>query len=420
MDAYFDCFAGISGNMILGALFDLGLKREKWEKHMAGLGLSEEYEFILKKKKKMGLQGTFAEVKPIQDKNAGVSEKDDICHGRHLKDIKEIICSSGLDKRTIEKSLQVFEILAEAEAIVHGISAGEVHFHEVGAVDAIVDITGSILGLEILDVDRIIASPLHTGRGFTECDHGRLPVPAPATVEILRDIPIYSEGIESELVTPTGAALIKFLADDYASRPKMKIKNTGYGAGSRELAIPNFLRINLGNFLDTKISGPVSSSVKSPEKVVTKLSTNIDDMNPEFYQYVMDRLFQAGALDVYLIPIYMKKNRPGTILNVICAGEDEEKMSEIILRETSSLGIRIYRGIERECLQRKKEEVKTPWGSVDVKLAYKSGQLVNISPEFEDCRRVAGENDMPIQEVYRQVNEICSNELWAGNGNKPD
>lgn len=236
MDVYFDMFSGISGNMVLGALFDLGLEQVAFEERLADLGLGDEFKLEVNRVERNGITGTHAKV---------VLEKSEHAH-RHLSDIQGIIENSDLTEEVEEKAVSIFRNLAQAEAEVHGVGIDEIHFHEVGAVDAIVDIVGSVIGLEMLGVDRIFASPMHTGTGFVDCEHGRIPVPAPATLELLGDIPIYSRGIETELVTPTGAAIVVTLAESFGSRPQMKVKKTGYGAGSRDLEIPNLLRVNMG------------------------------------------------------------------------------------------------------------------------------------------------------------------------------
>ncbi len=255
MEAYFDIFSGISGNMVLGAMMDLGLDRNKWEEELKKLGLEDEYEIEVKEVTRQGITGTFVEVK-LHDEHGHIhGEHEDAHshhHGRHLPEIEKLIEESGFSDKVIERSKAIFNNLARAEAKIHGTEIDKIHFHEVGAVDAIIDIVGSVLAIEMLGIESIVASPLHTGRGFVHCEHGKMPVPAPATMEILKNVPVYSEGIEKELVTPTGAAIITTLARSFGSRPEMEITKTGYGAGSRELEIPNLLRVNLGEFVTQK------------------------------------------------------------------------------------------------------------------------------------------------------------------------
>ncbi len=387
MDAYFDIYSGISGNMVLGALFDLGLDREEFTEKLKALQLEDRYELKITKIKRQGITGTLAEVHLKE--TAGDK-------ARHLADIKRLINKSTLSTSVKNKSIAIFESLARAEGKVHGKAPQEIHFHEVGAVDAIVDIVGSVLGLEMLEIQNIIASEIHTGEGFVTCQHGTIPVPAPATMNLLENIPLYSRGIKEELVTPTGAAIITTLATEFSSRPPMKIARTGYGAGSKELPIANFLRVNLGEF-----TGVANQDFVQEKDEVVLLETNIDDMNPEFYQHIIANLWQEGALDVYLTPIQMKKNRPGVKLSVLAEAKYKEKLVTIILTETTSLGVRIQQNITRACLAREMDLVVTPWGKVAVKIAYRKGEMVNVSPEYEDCLKIAQENKIAVKKVYQ-------------------
>ncbi|MFP4016227.1 MAG: nickel pincer cofactor biosynthesis protein LarC [Halanaerobiales bacterium] len=431
MDAYFDMFSGISGNMVLGALLDLGLELEELEDELEKLGLSSEYKIITKRVTKEGISGTYVNVQLLDEHNHHNHEGGHTRHhGRNLNDINQIIDNSALSEGVKEKSKNIFLNLARAEAKIHGTEIEEIHFHEVGAVDAIVDIVGSVIGLELLGIKRIFASRIHTGTGFVNCQHGKMPLPAPATMELLSGVPIYSNGIKSELVTPTGAAIITTLAEEFGPRPEMEVERTGYGAGSRDLEIPNLLRINMG-----KISGSYSSgsnrlqdNLKKKFNLdkVTILETNIDDMNPEYYQHIIEKLLSIGALDVYLTPIQMKKNRPAVKLSVLIdsIGQDDnsgqydsdksgvsksdgqnilENILEIIFKESSSLGVRVFQDINRYSLNREVEEIETPWGSVRIKRAYLDGDLVNSNPEYEDCKKIADFYDLPIKEVYEYV-----------------
>lgn len=389
MDAFFDIYSGISGNMVLGALVDLGLDPVALGEKLAALGLEGEFELEVNGVNRSGITGTHVQVV--------LSDSEGQHAHRHFSEIKDIIESSALPPMVKKKAVDIFRNLALAEASVHGVEMEEIHFHEVGAVDAIVDIVGSVLGLEMLGIDKIYASSLHTGTGFVDCEHGRIPVPAPATVELLAGVPVYSRGIEAELVTPTGAAIISTLAEDFGPRPQMKIEKTGYGAGSRELEIPNFLRVHLGQ---VEVAGGGGDRVSMVE-------CNIDDMQPEIYEYVMERLFAAGALDVFLTPLQMKKNRPGIKLSVLVENVRLDEIVDIILTETTTLGVRIFEDLKRVCLQREIDEVSTPWGDVRIKLACKGEEVVNVAPEYEDCRDIARGEGLPLKEVYERVKEMC-------------
>ncbi|MFW5985750.1 MAG: nickel pincer cofactor biosynthesis protein LarC [Halanaerobiales bacterium] len=393
MDAYFDLYSGISGNMVLGVLLDLGLDKNRFKEELKKLGLDDEYTLKIEQIQKQGIVGTYVKVN-LHDNEHHSHQGKDHHHGpaRGLEDIKKIIDSSSLATGVKEKSKKIFENLARAEAKVHGSSLEKIHFHEVGAVDAIVDIVGSVIGLELMEIKRIYASRVNTGTGFVNCQHGRIPVPAPATMELLQGVPVHATGIEQELVTPTGAAIITTLAEDFGYRPEMVVERTGYGAGSRELEIPNLLRVNLGRIQE-----------KKSREYINRIETNIDDMNPEFYDYIQQKLFQAGALDVYLTSIQMKKNRPAIKLSVLCEKKYTDQLIEIVLTETSSLGIRIEKDIERICLDRRIVEVTTPWGEARVKLAYRGQELMNIAPEYEDCRNLAAKSNLPIKKIYSYI-----------------
>ncbi len=274
-----------------------------------------------------------------------------------------------------------------------------------GAVDAIVDIVGSVIGMELLGIKRVFASRIHTGTGFVQCQHGKMPLPAPATMELLSGVPIYSTGIKSELVTPTGAAIITTLAEKFVPRPEMEIESTGYGAGSRDLEIPNLLRVNIGRFNLDKCQ-QVGVKKKYNEDSLTILETNIDDMNPEYYQHIIEKILASGALDVYLTPIQMKKNRPAVKLNVLIDSntpEILEKSLSIIFMESKSLGIRIFENVTRVSLDRELTKVETPWGQVRVKKAYLGGKLINSTPEYDDCKMIADKQELPLADIYNYI-----------------
>lgn len=391
MDAYFEMFSGISGNMVLGALIDLGLDPKSLESELNKLGLQNEYEIKIEKVSRSHIGGTYVDVHlhdhEHEHDHAHDHAHDHDHHGRNLEDINKIIETSELSRTIKEKSKTIFLNLAKAEAKVHRTEINEIHFHEVGAVDAIVDIVGSVTGLELLGIDRIYASSINTGQGYVIAAHGKLPVPAPATMELLKNVPTYSSGTEKELTTPTGAAIITSLSAYFGPKPLMRVEKVGYGAGTYEIEIPNLLRINVGN-------------VEQGSKKMKVVETNIDDMNPQFYEYIMEKLFEKGALDVYFTPIQMKKNRPATKISVIVDAENLFKINEILLKETTTLGVRIF-DIEREIVDRKIKEVETQFGKVKVKVGILDGKTVNIAPEYEECKKIAKEKGLPIKTVYQ-------------------
>jgi len=363
--------------MALAALLDLGLPREKLMGELAKLGL-KNYSLEIFRGSRHGISAVGVEVK------VGPQEE----HHRHFSDIREMIETSALESGVKERSLAIFQCLAEAEAKVHGQKVEEVHFHEVGAVDSIVDIVGTAVGIVHFNPARILSSELPMGRGFVQCQHGRLPLPAPATLEILKGYPIWNVDFEGELVTPTGAAIVVALSSGVGSFSAIKVKQIGYGLGKKEFPDrPNILRLILSEEVEAFLS----------DRVVI-LEANIDDMNPEFYDYLMERLFARGALDVAFSPLQMKKNRPGTLLRVIAEQQDEEALSEIILRESTTLGLRHYTAGRRK-LPREVSEVETRYGKVRVKI---SGEM-HFQPEYEDCKRIALEKGVPLQEVYREA-----------------
>lgn len=382
--AYFDCFAGISGDMTLGAVLDAGVDEARFRKELAKLPV--EFDLQVSKVVKQGIQATDVRVIVPHEH-----------HHRRLNDIKALIEAAGLSDTIKARSTAVFQHLAEAEGAVHGTSPEEVTFHEVGAVDAIVDIVGSAIGLELLGVEEVFASPLPMGHGFVEAAHGKIPLPAPATVEILRGVPVYDAGIQGELVTPTGAAIIRTLATDFGEMPAMTLQTTAYGAGKSEFPFPNVLRVLIGELSDmSDLSDP------SDRKQVAIVETNIDDMNPEFYDLVFERLFKAGALDVYLTPIYMKKNRPANLLTAICPIEKKDAISEVLLTETTTFGVRISIA-SRRCLERKWETVSTHFGDIRIKIGLMGGKAITASPEYEDCKKAAEAHSVSVHMVYDEA-----------------
>ncbi|MFH1114947.1 MAG: nickel pincer cofactor biosynthesis protein LarC [Pseudomonadota bacterium] len=386
--AYFECFAGASGDMILGALLDAGLELDTLKGEIAKLGLSH-YGLGVEKVVKRGIGGSRALVNV---------EHDHHHHHRHLHHIEEIIGKSGLDEEVKEKSIRIFRRLAEAEAKVHRTDIDSIHFHEVGAMDAIIDVVGSVAGLAVLGIEKVFCSPLHVGSGTVECAHGTLPVPAPATAELIKGKPAYSTGVQGELLTPTGAAVLTTLAAEFGPMPAMTVDAIGYGAGTSDPSIPNLLRVSIGR-LDEAASGLEAERVAVAE-------TNIDDMNPQMYDYLIERMLAMGALDVFLVPIQMKKNRPGTKLCVICRPELVSRIAEFVLRETTSIGLR-WRIDERLKAYREIKEVPTKYGPLKFKVARLGETVVNIGPEYDECRRVALEMNIPLKEVMEEVRKTA-------------
>jgi uncharacterized protein (TIGR00299 family) protein len=379
--AYADCFSGISGDMFLASLLDAGLPLDTLREGISKLNLQEKVELRLSETRKGALRASSLEVI--------ISPSH---HQRHLSDILEILSASQLSAHVKQTTEQIFHLLAQAEARVHGESIEQVHFHEVGALDSIVDVTGAVFGLEALGIEHLYASPLPYGAGTVSSEHGILPLPAPASLEVLRlaHAPLTPSPAQVELVTPTGAGILAALAT--FERPDLSITGLGIGAGKRDLPWPNIMRL---------IVGETSSSGNSE---MIQIETNIDDMNPQVFGHVMERLFVAGALDVYLTPIYMKKNRPATLLGVIARRQDEAALAELILRETTTLGLRVQ-PIHRYEAQRNFHLVHTRYGDVKVKQKIINGQVLQSMPEYDDCVRLANENDIGLAEVYAEINK---------------
>jgi len=396
--AYFDCFAGISGDMALGAFVDAVLPLEVLRERLADLGL-DGYELRARSVVKGGIGGTKVDV---------LLREDSPSH-RHLEDIRAIITGSRLSDAVKERSLAVFERLAEAEARVHRTSPDRVHFHELGAVDTLVDVVGFAIAVEELGIEEVHCSPLHLGRGMTRSMHGPIPVPAPATVELLRGVPVYSRGIQSELVTPTGAALVTTFASAFGPMPPLKVERVGYGAGSRDLEIPNLLRV----FIGQRPGLTAGARREGHQERVVMLEVNLDDMNPEFFDHVMARLFEEGALDVFLTRVQMKKNRPGVVLSVLAPMDREGRLVEILFDETTTIGVRAYEVTKRN-LPYTTLEVDTRWGTVKVKVARAPSGRYNLAPEYEDCRRAATKNRIPIGAVYDEAKRKAGEEISNG------
>jgi len=326
-------------------------------------------------------------------------------HGRHLSEIKRIISRAGISDSAKKTAIAIFDALGAAEAKIHNVEIERVHFHEVGAVDAMVDIVGAAVGAEALGVDEIVCSPLNVGSGTVKCAHGVFPVPAPATVELLHGAPVYSSGVQAELVTPTGAAIVKTLATRFGEFPLMNVERAGYGAGSRDFSErANVVRLVIGEAADTTV--PIEDGARAiAQDTVAVLEANLDDLSPQVFGYVMDRLFAEGALDVFGIPVQMKKNRPGIVLTILARPEDAEKLTKIVFAETSTLGVR-RRSERRQVLGRRWETVKTQWGEVRMKIASLNGSVTNFAPEYEDCRRIAEEKHVPLKQVMQEATQL--------------
>lgn len=383
---YFDCFAGISGDMTLGAFLDAGVDGEYLIKELDKLGVSG-YHIEIEKRQKRGIMGTQCHV--IMDHHEHVH--------RYFSDIRAIIENSTLSEAVKETALAIFRRVAEAEGKVHGLSVDEVHFHEVGAVDSIVDIVGAAICFHALAPDAVYASKINVGKGFVKCAHGLLPVPAPAVAEILAttDFPVYALGTDGEAATPTGVAILAELAEYAPNLPEMKVKKIGYGFGEREFEVLNGLRI---------LVGESELNIKAQQDGVWILEANLDDMTGETAGYVLEKLFSAGARDAFYTPIYMKKNRPAMKLTVITDEERRQLLEQIIFSETTTIGLRRIKA-ERSIMERHIETVSTPLGPVCVKVC-RLGEIVKRAPEYEDLRRLAQEKQMPFIEVMKIVEAV--------------
>jgi pyridinium-3,5-bisthiocarboxylic acid mononucleotide nickel chelatase len=378
----YDCFSGISGDMNLGAMIDLGIDKTFLINELNKLNL-EGWELVVQKDQRHGITGTKVTVKQTRHEHAH----------RHLSDIEHIINESELDNNTKELSRKIFMKIAVAEASVHGISVDHVHFHEVGAVDSIIDVVGAAICFNALKVEGVHVSTVELGGGFVKCDHGKLPVPAPATAEIIKGLPVKKGGVDFEATTPTGAAILAVLGTDFSSDLHFNIEKTAYGIGQKDPDdIPNLVRVFLGEI----VANP------EPGHTALQLECNIDDMNPEFFEFISERLFKSGASDVFLSNIMMKKGRPGIILNVICETESADSLKKVIFTETTSLGIRTF-PFRKDTLVRKLESLQTLYGEVTIKRSYYKGMEVSSKPEYDDCRRIASENGMPLKEVYNNL-----------------
>ena len=397
---YFDCFSGISGDMALGALLDAGLPLDDLRAALGSLALGDAHVHA-KKVLRAGVSATKFSVHEHADGGAPHSHDvhDHDHHGqgpaphaahphRHLSAINKLIDTSALSAIARERAKQMFRRLGEAEAAIHQMPLDKVHLHEVGALDSIIDIVGIVFAMEWAAADRVVCSPLNVGGGMVQSAHGLFPVPAPATVALLGDAPIYGGTVQKELVTPTGALIATTYAASFGPIPAMSVERVGYGAGDRDdPTTPNVLRVLIG-----------TAAERPPTERVSVIECEIDDMNPQIFGVVMERLYAAGALEVFYVPVQMKKNRPGTLLSVVAPPEQRSRMTDVIFRETTTIGLRYY-DVDRECLEREIVPVETPLGTVRFKVASRGGDVINAVPEFEDCAKLAAAHNLPVKEV---------------------
>jgi hypothetical protein len=381
--AYLDCSSGISGDMFLAVLIDAGVPVDRLFAELKKIPLGF-YEFKRTRAGRGGLVGTRVEIRAPGEQPH-----------RTLPDIQNLLATASLPAKAAAQALMVFDRLAEVEGRLHNLPPGEVHFHEVGAVDAVVDIVGTCVGLELLEISDLVCSPLNVGGGRVEAAHGTLPVPAPATAELLKGIPIYSSGVEGELVTPTGAALVSTLASGFGPLPPMKVNRIGYGAGERDFpGHSNLARLFVGERVETVEGRPGAPG----DELVSVIEANVDDMSPQLYGYFLEQALAAGALDVTCTATQMKKNRPGLTITILCESDRGDALSQLLFAETTTIGVRIHEA-RRKVLDRELVTVETPYGAVTVKVARREGKVVNVAPEFDDCQRLAAEQSVPLKQV---------------------
>jgi uncharacterized protein (TIGR00299 family) protein len=381
--AYFDCFSGISGDMTLGALVDAGCPVERLREELSGLGVAG-WELTAEKVWKNGMAATWVKVRT-----------EDQAKHRSLSAILEILEKAKLAAGVRERAAAIFRKLGEAEASVHDVPMEKIHFHEVGAVDAIVDIVGACAGFAELGIEKFACSALNVGGGTVKMAHGVLPVPAPATAKLLTGKPTYSNGVQRELVTPTGAAIVATLCEEFGPQPAMSVGAIGYGAGTADLeGQPNVLRLMVGEAAEKTVAGF--------DEEIAVIEANLDDMNPQIYGYFLEKALAAGALDVYTTAVQMKKNRPGILLTVLCKVADTQKLMGMIFAETTTLGARTYRAARR-VLPREWVKVATSYGEVRVKVSRLNGSVLHVAPEFEDCKKIAEERNVPLQNVIAEA-----------------
>ena len=381
--AYIDCIAGVSGDMLLGALLDAGVAEAELRRRLAELRLPG-FELAVRRVQKAGIGALQVEVRVT-----------DHATERHVPEIIALVEASGVPPAIKRRATAIFRRLGEVEAAIHGTAPERVHLHELGGIDTIVDVVGVLAGFELLGVERVVCSPLPLARGFVDAAHGRLPLPAPATVALLEGVPVTGAEVEGELVTPTGAALVTALAAEFGALPPMQVRAVGYGAGRAERAIPNVVRLLVG---EASHAG-VSAADPAPERLFV-VETNIDDMNPELYDYVSARLFAAGALEVFTQAAAMKKNRPATLLSVLCRPAQRAAVRQLLFRETTTIGVREH-AVQRYALARETCRVATPHGEIRVKVVRGTGLEPRWAPEYDDCRRAAEATGTPLQAVYQ-------------------
>jgi uncharacterized protein (TIGR00299 family) protein len=402
---YFDCFSGAAGDMILGALLDAGLPLDELRRALGSLAIDPGAVWTERVMRtgvaatKFHVRGEDAVIDHAHDHERALDSAHGHDHGdqhevrhhhthRSLREINALIDRSALSSPGKDRAKALFARLGEAEAAIHGTSMEKVHLHEVGTLDSIIDIVGTVYAMEAFGADRTLASPLNVGSGSVHSAHGRYPVPAPATARLLEGVPIYAGPQKAELVTPTGALLITAYAEAFGVIPPMRLQRTGYGAGSKDFPdSPNVLRVLIGE-----------GDAASPPHRVVVIEAEIDDMNPQIFGVLIDRLLKDGALDVFYTSIQMKKNRPGTLLSIVAPPAARERLASTVFRETTTIGIR-YREMDRECLDRETVPVDTPFGQVGIKVARRNGEVMNASPEFDDCARLAAESGTPVKDV---------------------
>lgn len=380
--AHFDCFSGISGDMVLGAVIDAGVPAEPIRAALDSLGLPIKLE--VEKVKRCGFAATKATIE--------AADQEDY---RFLPDVEAILAKGALTPKQRELAITIFRKVAVAEATVHGMPLERVHFHEVGALDSIADIVGAAVGLDLLGVEKFTSSPVPTGSGTVKCAHGIMPVPTPGTAELLKGVPLAPSVIKTELTTPTGAAILTAVVSEFTATPAFTIEHIGHGSGTKDfIEQPNILRLMVGT---VAVQPPRAEETDT----VTVLETNLDDISPEVIGFAIERLFEAGALDVFAVPIQMKKQRPGVLLSVICSPAHAAAFEEVLFRETGTFGVR-RTSATRAKLRREAVTIETPWGPVDAKRGWRDGFEI-VTPEYEDCVRVAREHNVPLRDVYSAV-----------------
>ena len=390
---YYDCFAGISGDMNLGAMLDLGVDQKYLLKELDKLSIGT-YKLKVYKDKRGGITGTKVDViAPTPKKSSSHAE----LKKRTFRDIAKTIKQSNLSAHVKKNSLDIFLCLARAEGKIHGHKIENVHFHEVGAIDSIVDIVGAAICLDYLNIDKVISSSIQVGSGIIHCSHGTLPVPAPATAEILQGIPIKTGLVPFEATTPTGAAIIASTATSFTDKIDFTPQKIGYGLGSKDSSVPNVLRLFLG---EISAGAEKADDLETGEAVI--IECNIDDMNPELYDALMDRLFSAGVHDVFFTPIIMKKSRPAVMISVLCDVGKQKAIEEVFWLNSSTFGLRSYK-VAKSMLRREMVKVKTKYGEITVKNGCLNGRIIKSKPEYEDCKRLAKENGVTIQDIYKSI-----------------